>query len=58
MTKVEELKKKAELAALNAALAQHDFKIEEFKENIERIEMHRAVQLEAIKKLEDELNNK
>jgi hypothetical protein len=58
MNKLEEMKKRAELARLYAAKAEQEFKIMEFEENIERIKNNLAIQLKAIEELENELNKK
>jgi hypothetical protein len=55
MTKLEEMKKKADLARLYAAKAEQEFKIMEFEENIERIKNSLTIQLKAIEEIEGEL---
>jgi hypothetical protein len=55
MTKLEKMKKRAELARLYAAKAEQEFKIMEFEENIERIKNNLSLQLKAIEEIENEL---
>lgn len=55
MTKLELMKKKAELANLYAAKIGMELKIAENEENIERLKQQVLLQTEAIKKLEQEL---
>jgi SMC interacting uncharacterized protein involved in chromosome segregation len=57
MTKLEEMKKKAELARLEAGKAEMEFKKMEYLENIERLDSNLEIQEQAIKKIKEELNS-
>lgn len=57
MESIEIKRKQLELIRVNAALAELEFRIEEYLDNIERVKIHIQVQKDHIAKLEIEINN-